>query len=300
LVIDLGFELIAALSFAWDPPESKEGLMKLPPRKPVNAKTIDIYRRRALRRARAKYDEESGAVIAPEEQTRFQKIAHSIREVFTREYWSEKFENTGGEVLVDGPLLSWAYLEIGTIEAIGATVAFFVILWKRGITPHDARIMQKGNGPPTNYFTKGAEPYKGINGPTQVDILSEAQSMYYWAIFTMQAFNLFACKTRFTLPFGKYMFANRVTFYSILGGAALAAFVIYTPGVEVVFKTTDSLSPLYWLIPIGFGFVLIGYASLRLIIRRRLKPTQFNAEIPGLMMYPTIWTQRTMSTARML
>lgn len=28
LAIDLGFELIAALSFAWDPPETKEGLMK--------------------------------------------------------------------------------------------------------------------------------------------------------------------------------------------------------------------------------------------------------------------------------
>jgi hypothetical protein len=25
----------------------------------------------------------------------------------------------------------------------------------------------------------------------------------------MQMFNLFACKTRFTIPFGKYMFANR-------------------------------------------------------------------------------------------
>lgn len=29
LAIDLGFELIAALSFAWDPPETKEGLMKV-------------------------------------------------------------------------------------------------------------------------------------------------------------------------------------------------------------------------------------------------------------------------------
>ncbi len=81
--------------------------------------------------------------------------------------------------------------------------------------------------------------------------------MYYWAIMTMQMFNLFACKTRLTLPFGRYMFANRVTFYSILAGAALAAFIIYTPGVEVVFGTTRSLSPLYWLVPIAFGFLLI-------------------------------------------
>jgi sodium/potassium-transporting ATPase subunit alpha len=29
LAIDLGFELIAALSFAWDPPETKGGLMRV-------------------------------------------------------------------------------------------------------------------------------------------------------------------------------------------------------------------------------------------------------------------------------
>ena len=60
---------------------------------------------------------------------------------------------------------------------------------------------------------------------------------------TMQMFNLFACKTRLTLPFGRYMFANRVTFYSILGGAALTCLVIYTPGVETVFKTVTVYKP---------------------------------------------------------
>ena len=112
---------------------------------------------------------------------------------------------------------------------------------------------------------------------------------------TMQMFNLFACKTRLTLPFGKYMFANRATFYCILAGASLAAFVIYTPGVEVVFKTSRSLLPLYWLIPMAFGFVIIGYASLRLIVRRKTKPVQWNPDIHGLQMFPTIRTFRSMS-----
>jgi sodium/potassium-transporting ATPase subunit alpha len=112
---------------------------------------------------------------------------------------------------------------------------------------------------------------------------------------TMQMFNLFASKTRLTLPFGRYMFSNRVTFYSILAGSSLAAFIIYTPGVEVVFKTTRSLSPLYWLVPMAFGFVLIGYASLRMIILRKTKPIKWNPEIAGLQMYPTIRTTRTLS-----
>jgi sodium/potassium-transporting ATPase subunit alpha len=107
---------------------------------------------------------------------------------------------------------------------------------------------------------------------------------------TLQMFNLFACKTRLTLPFGRYMFENPATFYSILGGASLAAFIIYTPGVEVVFKTTQSLSPLYWLVPMAFGFVLIGYATLRIIIRRKVKPVQWNPDIVGLQMFPTLRT----------
>ncbi|OAQ58015.1 aminophospholipid-transporting P-type ATPase [Pochonia chlamydosporia 170] len=271
LVIDLGFELIAALSFAWDPPETEEGLMKLPPRKPVTPETCNIFRRRALRQTRSHFDEEAGVVISPEGQTRMRKHIYNVSQLFTKEYWVDKFENTGAEVLVDGPLLSWSYLEIGLVEAVGALTAFFVVMYRRGISPRDAHVMQKGAGPPTNYWTENAELYNGIDGPTQVDILAEAQSMYYWSIMTMQMWNLFACKTRLTLPFGKYMFANRATFYCILSGASLAAFIIYTPGVEVVFKTSRSLLPLYWLIPMAFGLFIVFYAALpNLLVARYL------------------------------
>lgn len=298
LVIDLGFELIAALSFAWDPPETKDGLMQLPPRKPVTLDTANIFRHRALRRTQSRFDEEAGVVIAPENLTKWQKLRYKIRSVFSKEYWVDRFENTGAEVLVDGNVLSWAYLEIGMLEAIGSTVAFFVILNIRGINPHDAHIMQKGQGAPTNYWTKHALPYKGIDGHTQVDILAEAQSMYYWSIMTMQMFNLFACKTRLTLPFGKYMFSNHATFYCILAGASLAAFIIYTPGVEVVFGTSKHLSPLYWLIPMGFGCVLIAYAAIRMVIIRKAKPIKWNPEVSGLQMFPTIHTLRSRRSSR--
>jgi sodium/potassium-transporting ATPase subunit alpha len=128
-----------------------------------------------------------------------------------------------------------------------------------------------------------------------VDILAEAQSMFYFSIMTTQMFNIFACKSRLKLPLGKYMFANRMTFYSILGGAALGMFIIYTPGVEKVFKTSRSLSPLYWLIPMAFGILIIVYACMRTIIKRNMKPIQWNPDIHGLQMYPTIRTMRTLS-----
>lgn len=298
LVIDLGFELIAALSFAWDPPETEEGLMKLPPRKPVTRETTNVFRRRALRKTQSHFDEEAGIVVSPENQTRIQKHLYTVKQWFTREYWSDKFENTGAEVLVDGPLLSWAYLEIGLIEAIAALFSFFYVLHSRGISPYDARMMQKGAGHPTNYFTADAVEYKGLDAHAQVDALAAAQSMYYWSVMTMQIFNLFACKTRLTLPFGKYMFKNKVTFCSIAGGVALASLIIYVPGVETVFGTTHTLNVLYWLIPMVFGCFLIAYASLRMIVRRKLKPTKWNPEVAGLQMYPTMRTVRSMDLTR--
>jgi sodium/potassium-transporting ATPase subunit alpha len=288
LVIDLGFELFAALSFAWDLEETNAGLMKLPPRKPVTHKTSDQFRKRALRATHSHFDEEAGVVVSPPVRSKRQKFIHKFCEPFSKEYWVDHFESTGAEVLVDGPLLSWAYLEIGSIEAIGALTSFFVILYRRGISPYDARVMQRGIGSPTNYWSKEATSYKGLDGPAQVDLLAEAQSMYYWSIMTMQMFNLFACKTHLILPFGKYMFENHVMFYSILAGASLAAFIVYTPGVEIVFKTSRSLLPLYWLIPIAFGCLLLGYAALRIIVRRKLRPTKWNKDVTGLQMYPTV------------
>jgi hypothetical protein len=183
LVIDLGFELIAALSFAWDPPETADSLMKLPPRKPVTPATCEIFRRRALRKTRSHFDEEAGVVITPENETRYQRYSHNVRQVFTKQYWTDRFENTGAEVLVDGPLLSWAYLEIGLLESVGALFSFFFVMSRRGVSPRDAYLMQKGAGPPTNYWTKDAVPFRGIDGKTQADILAEAQSMYYWGKF---------------------------------------------------------------------------------------------------------------------
>lgn len=297
LVIDLGFELIAGLSYAWDPPETEEGLMKLPPRKPVTPETTNVFRRRALRKTQSHFDQEAGIVVFPENRSRIRKHLYTLKQWFTREYWSDKFENTGAEVLVDGPLLSWAYLEIGLIEATAALFSFFFVLQRRGITPYDARILQKGSGAPTHYFTKDAQTYKGIDATRQVNALAEAQSMYYWSIMTMQMFNLFACKTRHTLPIGRYMFANRKTFMSIFGGAALCAFIVYTPGVQTVFGTT-MLHPLYWLIPMAFGCVLIGYAIVRMMVKNALKPTKWNPEVAGLQMYPTKMTTRSMSLSR--
>ena len=74
-------------------------------------------------------------------------------------------EQTDDETLVDGKLLSYAYLEAGVIEMIGSyvyqvcnfleggtdrigrrLVAYFVVFFKHGFAPNDLRRAQQENG----------------------------------------------------------------------------------------------------------------------------------------------------------
>lgn len=112
LVIDLGFELLAALSYAWEPAESEKGNMSVPPRKPVTEESILRTKARAARLAARETDGKN-----------------SFTRLFSAEYWKSAFEKPEGEVLVDGNLLSWAYLEVGVIEFVGCLLTFFVVLW---------------------------------------------------------------------------------------------------------------------------------------------------------------------------
>ncbi|KAJ3343104.1 hypothetical protein HDU83_005809 [Entophlyctis luteolus] len=272
LVVDLGFELFASLSYAWEVPESTL-LMKVPPRKPVSQESIDRLRKRL------KEDAEDGiSNEAAHEKTFAQSVTFFFKQKFTARYWKRKFEKEEGEVMVDANSLSWAYLEVGVIEFIGSAVAFFVVLYKGkytdgtvfGITPYDLYVTQISSD---SYFVSGAPDYVSSTGTTlndamQVEALAQGQSAFYFCLMIQQCFNLFASKCRTTLPFGQYVFMNKKSFISVLTGGLFAAFIVYTPGVLVVFGTSQNLDPLYWLIGIAFGVFIIMYASIRLLIVR--------------------------------
>ncbi|KAG0353200.1 hypothetical protein BGZ54_002357 [Gamsiella multidivaricata] len=286
LVIDLGFELFISLTYAWDKPESKTGLMRLPPRKPVTPASIERRRRLATRELAPVRDAESGEEIKPSLMAR---MHHDFKAMFTSLYWKEKFESTEDEVLVDAGLLSWAYLEVGMIQTVGALVTFFVVLYKEGgVTPAMSVQMQKNN------------EFSGTSPPANQELLAKAQSCFYLGIMIMQLFNLFACKTRYRLPFGMYMFSNPRTFIGIAVGCAVGFLIVYCPGFPVVFGTSNSTPFVYLMIPFAFGVFILFYASVRQLILRRLKPTTFNQEIIGLNMMPTIKTMfsRTKSIQR--
>jgi len=292
LVIDLGFELFVALSFAWDKPETKDGLMRMAPRKPVNDRSIMSLKRRALRRTKTlRRDTETQDPISP---SRISLWSQKVKAPFSRDFWEDAMERTEAESLVDGKLLSYSYLEAGVIEMLGALVAYFVVFYKSGFTPTDLRAAQSSK---TTYFTNSSPDFINSRGQVldasqQVEAFAKAQGIVYLSIFIIQCFNVFAVKAKFSFPFGRSIIGNYYNFAGIFGGACLGIFIVYTPPLHVVFGGTYHLSPLYWLIPVAFGCLLLVWASIRVLILRKGIEQSRVKDIKGLMMFPTM---RTMS-----
>ncbi|KAJ3786917.1 aminophospholipid-transporting P-type ATPase [Lentinula aff. detonsa] len=288
---ELYLTFILQLSFAWDKPETVDGLMRMAPRKPVNERTIASLKRRALRRTKTlRRDSETQNIIPP---SKISKLYTKFTKPLRREYWEDAMEPTENENLVDLKLLSYSYLEAGLIETLGALVAYFVVFFKNGFSPSDLRRAQQA----TVYFIKGAPDFingrgQTINDSQQINALGQAQSIVYLSIFIIQCFNVFAVKAKFSYPFGRRILGNAWNFAGIFGGACLGMFIVYTPPLHVVFGGSVHLSPLYWLIPVAFGCLLLVWTSIRVILLKKSIQSSRVKDIKGLMMFPTM---RTMS-----
>lgn len=92
--------------------------MRMAPRKPVNNNSILALKKRALRRTKTlRRDPETQEIILP---SRLSVWKSRVIAPFSRQFWEERLESSDGETLVDGKLLSYAYLEAGIIEMVGA------------------------------------------------------------------------------------------------------------------------------------------------------------------------------------
>jgi len=277
LVIDLGFELLAALSYAWEPAESETGLMRVPPRKPVTEESKLRIKERIARK-----------------EVRKGNGTNWFARLFHKSYWMDKFEKPDGEVLVDGGVLSWAYLEIGVIEFLGCMTAFFAVLWAGKaldgktfqVSPYDSTMIAASDM--SESFTTSTG--RILTSADQKEMVAQGQSVYYFGVMIIQMFNLFACKCRTGLPFGMYPLRNLYTWGSVVAGVAFASIIVYVEPFNVAFGTSKNLSPIFWLIPLAAGVFLIFYATIRQLVLRKLRPTMMNGDIEGLQMFATKWT----------
>ncbi|KAJ3237801.1 hypothetical protein HDU81_008904 [Chytriomyces hyalinus] len=293
LVVDLGFELIIALAYAYDVSENPAGLMKLPPRKPVTIESVErLNRRRALDRAERQASNGGRAVEADDEEehehnmSKMAKFSRGFKRVFTKRFWNEKFEKTEDEVLIDGNLMSYSYIEAGTIMTIGCLTCYFYAMWYHfDILPSDAVLYGNAWGKDSNAYTDRNN--RVVTGEMQVEALAIGQSAYYIGIMFQQCFNHFICKARLTYPAGKFMFQNMYSFAGIFSGGVLSMLIVYVPPFNVAFQTSYKLTPITWGIALGFGVVLYLYSFLRIAVLRRFAPIKYTDDIPGLMMFPT-------------
>ena len=291
LLTDLGFELILSLTYIWDESESKTGLMKLLPRKPVTKESMERSKRDNLAKENQKL--EAHSIFTATYWTTF--WSHKFLPIFTKAYWDRIFEPPMGEHLVDSNLMSWAYLEAGSISAIGCITSFFVAIyyhWK--VTPFD--LVEHADLFDSNEWGLN-DNIQLVNGETLSSleqakkVVATGQSAYYISLFILQCFNLFICKARLGYPIGRYMFENVKSFIGIALGAGVVFIFVYVPPLNEPLGTYF-VSPLLWLVPMAFGVVLWVYSIIRTAIAQYRSPIKYSDEITGLMMYPTRWSTR--------
>lgn len=91
-----------------------------------------------------------------------------------------------------------------------------------------------------------------------------------------------------SFPVGRRAVSNKWNFAGILAGAVLGMFIVYTPPLHVVFGGSFHLSPLYWLISVGFGVLLLVWASIRVVLLRKSMERSRVKDIKGLMMCKSV------------
>jgi sodium/potassium-transporting ATPase subunit alpha len=107
-----------------------------------------------------------------------------------------------------------------------------------------------------------------------------------------QMFNMFICKARLGLPFGRFMFANKWNFIGLFVGALFTMAIVYVPPLNSAFGTSHTLTPIVWLFPIAGGVLLLLYSTVRTIVIRSRNPIKYSQDIDGLQMHSTIWTDQ--------
>ncbi|KAJ3024421.1 UNVERIFIED_CONTAM: hypothetical protein HDU68_008188 [Siphonaria sp. JEL0065] len=224
-------------------------------------KSVQLHRRRALDREEyiedAAIKEEEGHTPHHSSGTKF---VRGIKRFFSKRFWSETFEKTEDEVLIDGDVLSYSYLEAGTIQTLGCLCCYFFAMWyHKGVTPYES--MKFG----ANWGSDGNDyDFQGhtVTVADQVEALAFGQSAYYVATMFQQCFNPFICQARLSHPYGHFMFKNKWFFIGVFAGGIFSLLIVYIPPINVAFLTNWKLSPYVWLMGLGWGLVLYLYAII--------------------------------------
>ncbi|TBU06343.1 subunit alpha of sodium/potassium-transporting ATPase [Hamiltosporidium magnivora] len=278
MLIDLFTEFLPAVSLAFEPPEGN--LMHDPPRKLLTRNIDNINNTTTANTLNNKNTDISDT--NPEASNNPNTILEINTEpslLVRRNILAEKvflfsffrkiknifLKKETGETLCDIDLLSWAYLEAGTLITLGCLTSFFITLYL-------------SNVPITYFFMSSQDYFKleskniflengiSLNSEVQLDILYRAQSSYFFSILISQAFNLLTCKRK-NEYFGISTFRNMLPIYGTLIGLLFGISILYIPAFNYLLLSRP-VSFLPFVFPVLFGFIILIWDNIRKYIRK--------------------------------
>merc|ERR1719392_598106 len=171
--------------------------------------------------------------------------------------------------LVNERLISMAYGQIGMIQASAGFFVYFVILAENGWFPgrllgirtewdsSQVNNLEDSFGQEWTYYQRKQLEYT-------------CHTAYFVSIVVAQWADLLNCKTRRNSIFQQGM-TNYFMDFALLFETALAAFLVYTPGMDVALRM-QPLKFLWWLPAIPFSLTIFVYDECRKLLLRRLGP----------------------------
>eukprot|EP01012_Entosiphon_sulcatum_P017244 TRINITY_DN2203_c0_g1_i1.p1 TRINITY_DN2203_c0_g1~~TRINITY_DN2203_c0_g1_i1.p1 ORF type:complete len:1204 (-),score=215.20 TRINITY_DN2203_c0_g1_i1:63-3647(-) len=174
----------------------------------------------------------------------------------------------------DAPLVSWrllvySYLQLGMMEAAAAYITFLWVIDHEGysltLLPRSAK----------DHWSDGADPVSPkYSNDHDLKSLHRAQTSLFLCIVLCQIASAINTRTLRTYIWVHGFFSNRQIVIGMVFGLALAAFIIYVPGLNHIFKY-EPLPALYWAYCLPWVALLLVYDVIRKLIIRKAPNSPF-------------------------
>ncbi|RWR98580.1 Sodium/potassium-transporting ATPase subunit alpha-like protein, partial [Dinothrombium tinctorium] len=170
-----------------------------------------------------------------------------------------------GDQLVNQRLISMAYGQIGMIQAAAGFFTYFVILAENGFLSNYIF------GKRSDWDSKAVNDLKDSYGQEwtykqRKKLEFTCQTAFFISIVIVQWADLIICKTRRNSILHQGM-RNHVLNFGLIFETALAAFLAYTPGMDVILKLY-SIKFSWWFSALPFSLLIFIYDEARRYILR--------------------------------
>ncbi|XP_059740739.1 sodium/potassium-transporting ATPase subunit alpha-4 isoform X3 [Bos taurus] len=174
--------------------------------------------------------------------------------------------NSKTDKLVNHRLIGMAYGQIGMIQALAGFFTYFVILAENGFKPPDLLGIRVNW---ENRYINDLEDSYGQQWTYEQRKVLEftCQTAFFVSIVIVQWADLIICKTRRNSIFQQGM-KNKILIFGILEETILAAFLSYTPGMDVALRMYP-LKITWWFCATPYSLLIFVYDEIRRLIIRR-------------------------------